>query len=94
MPNKTWNMEVDMLPSTTGTYNLGNASKKWVINGYELDDACAKGVDSSITAGTTSTNVPTTQAVADYVDGKVGVSVSVSGTTLVITTPPEEEAES
>ena len=85
MPNKTWDMEVDMLPSTTDIYNLGTASKKWLVNGYTLNDACAKAVDTSITDGTTSTNVPTTKAVADYVSSN-SVSVSVSSESLVITT--------
>lgn len=36
-------------------------------NGYTLAAACAKGVDTSIPAGSTSTNVPTSKAVADAI---------------------------
>jgi len=39
-------------------------------NGYTLAGACAKVVDSSISAGSTSTNLPTSQAVAGFVEGK------------------------
>ena len=37
------------------------------INGYVLGAACAKGVDTSITVGSQSSNVPTTAAVAAFV---------------------------
>lgn len=40
------------------------------INGYTLNAASAKPVDSSISAGSTSTNLPTSQAVASFVEGK------------------------
>lgn len=41
------------------------------VNGiYTLDAACAKGVDISISAASTSTNLPTSQAVASFVEGK------------------------
>lgn len=33
MPNDNMNFGVDLLPVTTGTYNLGSSSKKWIING-------------------------------------------------------------
>ena len=36
-------------------------------NGYTLGAACAKGVDTSIASGSTSTNVPTSKAVADAI---------------------------
>lgn len=85
MPNKVWDMGVDVIPSTTGDFNLGTSQKKWVVNGYELDDACAKGVDTSLSDSTTSTDVPTSSAVVTYVKGKE-VTVSVSSETLVITT--------
>ena len=88
MPNKNWDMSVDIIPNTTNTFNLGNETKKWVVNGYNLGDACAKGVDSSISSGSTSQNVPTSQAVATLV-GSIENSISVSGTTLYINaTPP------
>ena len=62
MANKPWNMSVDLLPSTTATFNIGNSSKKWIVNGYTLGDACTKGVtdNSSSTAPSSSdTNVIT-----------------------------------
>ena len=88
MSNKTWDMGVDIIPSTTESYNLGSSQKKWVVNGYSLKDACGKGVDSSLTDSTTSTDVPTSSAVVTYVKGK-SVSVSVSSETLTILSPSE-----
>ena len=85
MSNKTWEMDVDINPSTTGNYNLGSASKQWVVNGYTLGGACEKSVDTSLSDSTTSTNVPSSSAVVSYVkSGKV--SVSVASETLTITT--------
>lgn len=43
---------------------------------YTLGDACEKGVDTAITSGSTSTNLPTTAAVADYVDSAVAIASS------------------
>lgn len=43
----------------TGTQALTNKT----YNGYTLGAACAKGVDTSIASGSSSTNVPTTSAV-------------------------------
>lgn len=43
---------------------------------FVLDDACAKAVDASIASGSTSTNLPTSQAVADYVDNAVSTATS------------------
>ncbi len=56
MPNKVWNMNTDLLPGTNNGFNLGNASKKWVVNGYSLGDACAHGVtdNTSSTAASSS----------------------------------------
>lgn len=41
-----------------------------------LAAAAAKDVDTSIASGSTSTNLPTTKAVADYVDGAVSTATS------------------
>ena len=51
-----------------GTFKVTeNGTDKWIaIKG--LDDAAYKDVDGAITSGSTSTNLPTTQAVADFVD--------------------------
>ena len=43
---------------------------------YVLAEACTKGVDTSIASGSTSDNLPTSQAVADYVDSAVAVASS------------------
>lgn len=40
------------------------------VDGYKLAAASAKGVDTSIAAASTSTNLPTSQAVANFVEGK------------------------
>lgn len=51
-----------------GTFKVvENGTAKWIpIKG--LDDAAYKDVDDAITSGSTSTNLPTSQAVADFVD--------------------------
>lgn len=41
-------------------------------NGYSLAAACAKAVDTSISVGSTSTALPTSAAVAAYVDSQMG----------------------
>ena len=59
------------------------------VDGYKLAAASAKGVDTSIAAASTSTNLPTSQAVAGFVEGKGYTSntgtitgVSVNGTSV------------
>lgn len=52
--------------TTSGLQALTNKT----YNGYTLADASAKSVDTSITTGSTSTNLPTSQAVASFVEGK------------------------
>lgn len=54
-------------------------------NGYTLAAACAKGVDTAIASGTSSTNLPTTKAVADYVDAHGGGGGTVDMPTGTIT---------
>ena len=56
----------------SGTQALTNKT----YNGYTLATACTKSVDTSISSGSTSTNLPTTAAVADYVDNAVTVASS------------------
>lgn len=43
---------------------------------YALGPACEKGVDTSIASGSTSTNVPTTEAVRAYVDSVAGAAAA------------------
>lgn len=65
-------------------------------NGYTLAEACAKGVDTSISANSTSTNLPTTAAVESRIKSLSGIDkvgtvtnvlsgtgISVTGTTTV-----------
>lgn len=56
----------------SGTQALTNKT----YNGYTLAAASAKGVDTSIASGSTSTNLPTTAAVASYVDSAVAIASS------------------
>jgi len=70
MPNKAITFKMDVLPNTGSTYNLGDSTKKWLVNGYVVNEASAKEVDSSISAASTSANLPTSQAVAAFVEGK------------------------
>lgn len=52
----------------TGSESISNKTiTDSTYEGYTLDDACAKDVDTSIT-DVTSTNLPTTEAVCDYID--------------------------
>lgn len=65
-------------------------------NGYTLAEACAKGVDTSISPNSTSTNLPTTAAVESRINALSGIDkvgtvtnvlsgtgISVTGTTTV-----------
>lgn len=45
----------------------GNLTVSGNINGYKLAAASSKGVDTSLSAGTTSENIPTSKAIVDYV---------------------------
>ena len=68
----------------TGVYLTTNAGELQATNfvgkhsGYTLSAACAKGVDTSITAGSTSTNLPTTAAV----ETRLGSFLAKSGGTM------------
>lgn len=56
-----------------GTINTGNGA-------YEVNAAAAKGVDTNIDAGSTSTNLPTSQAVAAYVASQAMGAAMFRGT--------------
>lgn len=62
IPNST-----DTLVNLAGSQALTNKT----YNGYTLSGACAKAVDTSISAGSSSTNLPTSAAVASFVDNKI-----------------------
>ena len=49
--------------------NTGNGA-------YEVREAASRSVDASIASGSSSTNLPTSQAVADYVDNAVSTATS------------------
>ncbi len=58
--------------TSTLTYNPSTKAlvTGGTVNGYTLAAASAKGVDTSISAASTSTNLPTSAAVATFVEGK------------------------
>ena len=60
----------------SGTQALTNKT----YNGYVLADGCSKGVDTTISAGSTSGNVPTAGAVASFVEGKGYVTTDTNTT--------------
>lgn len=60
---------VRYVTTVTVTPSTGNI-KATTFNGYTLNNASAKDVDSSISAGSTSTKLPTSEAVAAFVEGK------------------------
>ena len=66
--------------ATTGfTIAGGTTSKTLTVNEtYTLGGACTKSVDTSISAGSSSANLPTSAAVASFVEGK-GYAVILSG---------------
>lgn len=72
LTNKTVN-GLTLTKATTGfTVAGGTTSKTLTVNeNYTLGAACAKAVDSSITAGSTSTNVPTTAAVEARINSAI-----------------------
>lgn len=78
-----------LLKNTTGTSTVTDTSRfdaaikaipatgnlqATLFNGYTLAAACAKGVDTSMTSTSTSTNLPTTKAVVDYVNSQSSVT--------------------
>lgn len=67
---------------SSGTFDnarIPNLTGK-TYNGYTLAAACAKDVDTSIVSSSTSTNVPTTKAVVDFVAGQVSGATAFQGT--------------
>lgn len=71
LTNKTYN-GLTLTKATTGFTIAGGTTSKTltVSETYTLGAACAKAVDSSISAASTSTNLPTSAAVASFVEGK------------------------
>ena len=81
LTNKTYN-GLTLTAATTGfTISGGTTSKTLTVSGtYTLGAACAKAVDTSISAASTSANLPTSAAVASFVEGK-GYITSYTNTT-------------
>ena len=75
--------------STNNVGSIGTSTNKVAngyftnINGYTLSDACAKGVDTSISAGTTSANLPTAAAVENFVNNWTEAQTLSEGDTTV-----------
>lgn len=70
--------------STLATLATSQALTNKTYNGYTLAAACAKGVDTSITASTTSTNVPTSAAVASLVSSLSGCTTTATSLTCTL----------
>lgn len=84
--NSIGNVSIAGLPH--GFQITGPIDGQITVNGtYTLDAACAKGVDTSISAASTSTNLPTSQAVAAFVEGK-GYLTSYIETDPIFTASP------
>lgn len=74
--------------STMATTSTSQALTNKTYNGYTLAAACAKGVDTSISSGSTSTNLPTSAAVAAMVDA---VEACTTQATSIVCTLPDLE---
>ena len=72
------------LGSTTVT---GNLSVSGTINGYKLAESARRGVDTAISSGSTSTNIPTTKAIVDYVNSAINSWNSSHKATLSVNGP-------
>ena len=62
------------------TLNGNQALTNKTYNGYTLAAACAKGVDENAISSSTSTNLPTSKAVAAYVDSALVSVLKYQGT--------------
>lgn len=63
---------VESVSRNSNVYATDGALHATTFNGYALAAASAKGVDTSISAGSTSVNLPTSKAVAEYVASQMG----------------------
>lgn len=72
---------VSLDKGSSGLVIAGDDGQVLVPSGayYDLGDACEKGVDTSIASGSTSTNVPTTAAVASFVASQVAGALEYKG---------------
>ena len=86
LTNKTYN-GLTLTESTSGfTVKGGSTTERTLtVNGnYTLNAACAKGVDTSITKSTTSTNLPTSAAVANLVKSVSGCTTQATSLTCTL----------
>lgn len=65
----------------------GNLSVSGTINGYKLAESARRGVDTAISSGSTSTNIPTTKAIVDYVNSAINSWNSSHKATLSVNGP-------
>ena len=70
--------------ATVATTSTSQALTNKTYNGYTLAAACAKDVDTSMTKTSTSTNVPTTAAVASLVRSLSGCSTQATSLTCTL----------
>lgn len=71
-----------------GAFVLSTGTKSLTVNSsYTLAEACTKAVDTSITSGSTSTNLPTSQAVAAYIATQMTGAATFQGTLVASGTP-------
>ena len=85
MANNSMNFAVDLLPSTTNTYNLGNSSKKWNIYANSINGL------PQILYGTCATEASTAAKVVSNINGfslTSGVTIHVTFTYANSATSP------
>ena len=86
LTNKTYN-GLTLTENTSGfTIKGGSTTERTLtVNGnYTLNTACAKAVDTSITKSTTSTNLPTSAAVANLVKSVSGCTTQATSLTCTL----------
>ncbi len=86
LTNKTYN-GLTLTENTSGfTIKGGSTTERTLtVNGnYTLNVACAKAVDTSITKSTTSTNLPTSKAVATLIKDTAGCTTQATSLTCTL----------
>ena len=76
------NAKISIGNTVSSTYKeaIGITNGSAVVNGYTVAAASAKAVDTSISAASTSANLPTSAAVATFVEGKGYVTTDTKNT--------------
>ena len=86
LTNKTYN-GLTLTESTSGFTVKGGSTTERTLTvnaSYTLGAACAKGVDTSITKSSTSTNLPTSKAVANLVKSVSGCTTQATSLTCTL----------